>query len=377
MPQANPPAPVFALAPGMNNNAMLNYSASNDIKHYSKGVAKLEDRYTGKQDDLKGFLDMFLNKARSMGWLTLFTIPCTNATGQVIPRNLLTEYGQITLSQAQDYASTYLGQQLRSAQDSYMAYNCLFNSVEPDFLKKLSPKYADYHVAPNAGGTPLPDDPTFLEVIIMQAHVDTRATASRFREELSSLDNYMLSMVTCNIEDFNLYVDSKVLALNARGETTTDLIVNLFKGYKRATDPEFVKYMRDKKDKYNEGADINAEGLMSIALNKYHTMQDNHEWNAPSPEQEQIIALSAKLERLEKASKEKTIPKKKVGKAGKPNGKPTGQGDCPPLEDWQLVAPGPNEPLTKTVDGKCFTGAPSTRLGTNTRWRPVMPTSAA
>ena len=78
----------------------------------------------------------------------------------------------------------------------------------------------------------------------------------------------MASMVTCDIKAFNLYVDGKILSLNARGETTTDLTVNLFKAYKRCTDPEFVKYMKDKKDQYDERADIDANALMAIALNK-------------------------------------------------------------------------------------------------------------
>ncbi len=79
-------------------------------------------------------------------------------------------------------------------------------------------------------------------------------------------------------------------------------------------------------------------------------MQDNHEWNAPSPEQEQIIALTAKFEKLEKATKDKNK------KTGKPAAKPTGKakGDKPALADWQLVPPGPGEPLTKEINGKTF-----------------------
>jgi predicted deacetylase len=43
----------------------------------------------------------------------------------------------------------------------------------------------------------------------------------------------------------NLHVQSLIEALNARGETTTDLLTNLFKGYKAAKDEKFIKYIEN------------------------------------------------------------------------------------------------------------------------------------
>jgi hypothetical protein len=50
------------------------------------------------------------------------------------------------------------------------------------------------------------------------------------RTKLTNLDVYM-GQVGNDIDKFNKYVQNLLEALNARGETTTDLLTNLFKGY--------------------------------------------------------------------------------------------------------------------------------------------------
>jgi hypothetical protein len=51
--------------------------------------------------------------------------------------------------------------------------------------------------------------------------VDTRATASFIRTALSSLDTKMMALDS-DISKFNAYVKTQVIALEARGETTTE-----------------------------------------------------------------------------------------------------------------------------------------------------------
>jgi hypothetical protein len=77
---------------------------------------------------------------------------------------------------------------------------------------------------------PIPCGALLLKIIIRKAHVDTRATVSFIRTALSSLDTKMMALDS-DISKFNAYVKTQVIALEARGETTTDLLVNVFKGY--------------------------------------------------------------------------------------------------------------------------------------------------
>jgi hypothetical protein len=80
-----------------------------------------------------------------------------------------------------------------------------------------------------------------LKVVVMIAHVDTRATDTQVRTELSSLDKTMKDMDS-DIEKFNDYVLTLATKLQSRGEATQDLLVNLFKGYKACKDAEFVEF---------------------------------------------------------------------------------------------------------------------------------------
>ena len=69
--------------------------------------------------------------------------------------------------------------------------------------------------------------------------IDTRATSAAFRIDLSNLDSFMLSY-NSNIETFNTHVNHAVGNLQARGKRLDDLLTNVFKGYKTASDIKFV-----------------------------------------------------------------------------------------------------------------------------------------
>jgi hypothetical protein len=95
-----------------------------------------------------------------------------------------------------------------------------------------------------------------LQSRIRKAHVDTRATIFFVRTALSSLDTKMMAFDS-DISKSNAYVNTQVIALAARGETTTNLLANIFKGYETAQDSEFaLLFITRKKDAYDEGGDI-------------------------------------------------------------------------------------------------------------------------
>ena len=70
-----------------------------------------------------------------------------------------------------------------------------------------------------------------LKFVIMVSHVDTSVTITSVRTKLSSLDKSMREHDS-DIEKFNEYVIELENKLQARGQITQDLLVNLFKGYK-------------------------------------------------------------------------------------------------------------------------------------------------
>ncbi|KAI2498807.1 hypothetical protein MHU86_15660 [Fragilaria crotonensis] len=105
-----------------------------------------------------------------------------------------------------------------------------------------------------------------------------------------------------------------MVKLHARGQETQDLLVNLFKGYKACKDAEFVDYIKKKEDLYEEGGEVNYQQLMDWALNKFKTRKESEQWCQRTTEEETIIALQAQVNNLMVHQKKPTYP------AGKSNG---------------------------------------------------------
>jgi hypothetical protein len=82
------------------------------------------------------------------------------------------------------------------------------------------------------------------------------------------------------------------------GESCDDLMINLFKGYQNASNHEFVRYIKQKRDNYDDGADMQPKTLMMLALNKYKMISKMDLWNTKTQEQEIIIALTAELGKI-------------------------------------------------------------------------------
>jgi hypothetical protein len=90
--------------------------------------------------------------------------------------------------------------------------------------------------------------------------------------------------IDSNLELFNQYVNINCAGLQAHGENTDDLIINLFKAYLNVADQHFVKYMKKKKDDYDEGTTVlEPKTLMTYVLNKYyHILVQEYKWKSMS-----------------------------------------------------------------------------------------------
>ena len=68
------------------------------------------------------------------------------------------------------------------------------------------------------------------KLLMVKAIIDTRATTYQFCSKLSTMELYM-GTVGSNIELLSLHVRNARMGLKVRGQSTDDLILNLFKGY--------------------------------------------------------------------------------------------------------------------------------------------------
>ena len=76
-----------------------------------------------------------------------------------------------------------------------------------------------------------------------KVNLDSNATVTTMRLKLTNLDEY----ITTNGSDiiaFNVYVQSQIEGLAACGEITSNLLVNLIKGYKTVKDKPFLDYLQ-------------------------------------------------------------------------------------------------------------------------------------
>ena len=252
------------------------------------------------------------------------------------PASILTEYGTITMDQIRAHEETYIATQSRNAQDTNLLYKCIMNSISIECKAKLTIWKQEYKCRQ------LPSGNLLLKVLIRECHLDTHATVGGIRNRLSTLDTY-LPTIGYNITKFNMYVKNLVDQLRARGEYTNDLLVNLFKGYLSATDKSFTTYIDKKLEAYEEGQDMTADQLMLWARNKYDLLRDKGTWNAPTEQEEKIIALQAQVKEMaKKLSTKKSKTTNKSTSQNKSDSKTTDKkkkSKRPERPDWFTVKP--------------------------------------
>jgi len=329
--------PIFARAPAeIVQQGYLDLSDRNQCQIYTNGMKPLQaldaDRFDCKEPNLKKFLDAFDHREAHMGWRTLFTIT-VNGRGRHIP----SEWGQVTVQNVSDAMVIVHGTQTLACQNSCMSGHCLWDSINTDARNKVT-TYADlYKIDGYKSG------PVLLRAIIACTHIDTRAASERVLRDLENLGSVMIQ-VNSDIAAFNLYVEGKHAELRARGMTDPAATSHLLQGYEAAADEPFVAWIQRHHDNVDDGtATFTADQLMQMASRKYADMMANGTWARPNADQERIIALDAKVDRMKKGF-QKSAPKADNIK------KPTNQADAPKTvrkeDEWKYVVPAPGAPRT-------------------------------
>jgi hypothetical protein len=281
------PEDIFAIAPALTDSAVIDYRTVSGSKLYRAATQKLAEPFNVTAAELKPFLHGIGDRARFSGWRDVLAIPKDLDDPDIAGRdttNLLTQYGCLTLKQVRDHALSYYLTKSRAVQDSNQMYVCIMNTLTKEGRAKVVLHEKEY----TFGNGDYVSGPVLLKVVIMESYIDTNATTRHIRQHLSQLHEYILT-IDSDIEIFNLYVNGLINSLAARGQSTQDLLANLFKGYKAATDDVFVKYIEKKEEDYDDGHDIQPMRLMELARNKYKTMVEENKWKAPSEDSTKII----------------------------------------------------------------------------------------
>jgi hypothetical protein len=153
-----------------------------------------------------------------------------------------------------------------------------------------------------------------------------------------------MSTINSNIELLNEHIKVNRGGITARGESSDDLVINLFKAHLCVMDRDFICYIRNKKDSYDDGADFSVEQLLTMSLMKFQIIKDSGKWSSLSPDQKQLMALNyevttlkdhyPKLENTDKSPKNNNTGYKSKGAGkGKNPSKKAADG-----ETWALEA---------------------------------------
>jgi hypothetical protein len=345
---------VFALTPGrLKSDQIIDFSTTAGRKLYKSATEPLMSLHDLSAENLRDFIVLLEQRTKIYDWNDILEIP-DEKNETFIP--LLKQYGTVLLEDVREHAKTYVNKECRAAQESQQLADCILNSLTVEARNSVTLCEDEYTIKGTISGTCL------LKVVIRESHIDTNATTRIIREELTKLDTYIVS-IDSDIIKFNEHVKDLLNKLKSRGATTHDLLANLFKAYKAVSDKQFVKYIDSKKNDYDEGKDITSNQLMLLAANRYKTMKQDQEWNAPSQEQEQIIALQAEVKRLKvsKANKSehnkesetetKTFTRTSKGNKGK-------KGNRKRKPKWMLIPPKQGESHKRKMNGKTYSWCP-------------------
>ena len=354
---ANRPV-AFALTPALANREVLDFTDPADTKLFKAATEKLPIEFDCDSENLPLFLAQLRDRAAVYDWLALLLIP--KAGNEEMTKDLIESYGELSYEDVKRHSETYVNSETRSAQDLVMLYLCIMASLTEAGQKKVRSRGLTYPFMSGDKGV----GTLLLKVVVMVAHVDTRATVTQVRTKLSSLDKTMKDMDS-DIEKFNDHVLTLATKLQSRGEATHDLLVNLFKGYKACKDAEFVDYIKKKEDLYEEGGEVNYQQLMDWAINKFKTRKESEQWCQRTTEEETIIALQAQVNTL--MSQKKPNPTGRPYGDGKKNIKhgnyKKGKGKGKPRVDnhptWMSLPPKNGEKQHKTVEGKDYHWCPN------------------
>jgi hypothetical protein len=313
-------APLAAVPAGV-----IDYSTKEGKKHHEMATKPLfpkDEKFDVEPAKFQTFMHMLASRAKDLGFIQqgrIGMVPQDLIQPNAPLSNIFEDYGTRSLEQVRAHEETYIAVQNRNAQDSKILFDLLMLSISTQGHERITIWREQYILS--IAGNEYEAGVCLLKVIVRESSLDSNATVSAIRYELSSLDSY-ISEHGSDILAFNRHVKDLTDGLNARGATTEDLLINLFKGYKACKDQAFLTYITQIENQHEDGTTtMSPNQLMDKAANYYkkRAVQKSQPWES-DPIQDKFTALQAKLSKQFKGKQVnfKAGPKSPPGAAKKP-----------------------------------------------------------
>jgi hypothetical protein len=210
----------------------------------------------------------------------------------------------------------------------------------------------DHNYTLDVAGESITNGPSLLKVVIDLAYMNTCSSSTIVCMNLLNLDRLMEDFKDSNIKLSHYYVKENVKMLDAAGETTSNLLVNLFKAYHLAKDKAFVSWVAHKCSAWYEGIlplNPNGNQLMELAESYYKDSAATGKWMRLTNDEQKIIMLEMQIQDLKQ---------KKCPKVDKPRGGKKNIGRNREREEkkwaWKKKPPKQGEKNMKTFQGKTY-----------------------
>lgn len=115
-----------------------------------------------------------------------------------------------SLADRRRHEAGYIVQPNRDAQDTYLLYECIVNSLSPEAKTKTNIWRDDFWV------NNLPLGNLLKKVVIREYYLDTKVNVMSIRQGLALLDMY-LPTIDYNMGKMNMYIKTLLDQLAARG----------------------------------------------------------------------------------------------------------------------------------------------------------------
>ena len=322
-----------------------NKSGSSLFDRATKNMfASADERYDLNADGLMDFTDAVARRGKECGW-DLFSIP--NAAGTI--KNLVSEYGELTLAEVHDWASPIVTAVplTRQAQEDAQLYLCLMNSLSKGAIGELMLKEADFTIGDEGCGVKL------FRIIMSESQVDTVATTNLLLGQLTSGLPELMEKHGNNIKAFNNEVKTIVRRVKRRGTDPGSILPQLLRVYRKVEDKSgaFFRYIENLNNNYTDGhTALTDMTLMDKALTKYEELNESKEFESKNNKDDTILSLETKVEALTGVVSSLKNGKKSSEKESTSGERQT-QREVP---NWMTKAPASGKPTTKEMNGKTY-----------------------
>ena len=289
----------------------LNFKKKMDLKIYEKAISPLtSEKFNCDEDNLHDFLTALQYRAADQGWDNrIMMIPINNDPINPAKASMLTNHVKASIEWIRAHEEILANNKTRAGQDMNMLYQCLWNTLSAEGRTKINTNQSQYMVE-DAKGKSQYSGNLLLKVILQKSHVNNRSGAYSIQQKLMKLDELM---VKCdfNITTFNTAVKDLLAALDRHSQQVQkeQMIFYLLKAYKSVPVNEFtshIDYLKERHESEDDNFTLSVHQLMNKADDKYRTQDDEESWKLRKDQKDQIIALEAKISKLQKQTKRRT-----------------------------------------------------------------------